>query len=291
VCSEGGAVADIHFWFSARQDWFEIEQDWRAQIDSIHVSIHENIPGPPYSRPGATLWEAGFEPDSLRVRIREYGEGDQAWYDPETGEYIPSDHVKIYQCNIMGIRNPFIQVEDSVYWLDISVSSIGPLGWKTADRDRYPIPYTGRAFMDDAVWGSLPAPSWDELIYPPEAYPDSGSIDLAFVITADTTTADFPDDPETAPVHYRLGKTYPNPFDLNTIIRYDSPKTGRVLISVFNVRGRRVRVLVDGEVPPGRHTAVWDGRNDSGQPVASGIYFLQMKARGFSGSKKLVLLK
>jgi hypothetical protein len=240
--------------------------------------------------PGDLLWEGDFTPDTTKVSIREYGEGDQAWYTP-AGGYVPSDHVKIYQCDIVDIPDPFIQEMDSIYWLDISVSSEFPLGWKTADRDRYPPPYTGHHFEDDAVWSIVPLTDWEELIYPPGAFPDTGSIDLAFVITGSDTALAGVREADIRPTRYKLGQSYPNPFSSRTTIRFDAPDRGRVHVAVYDVKGQRIRVLVDAEIPAGRHTAVWDGKNESGEVVASGIYFLQMKAREFDRTKKLILLR
>jgi hypothetical protein len=156
-CSETGPVTDIHFWFSAEGDWPDIYGELEAFISSIHVSIHDNIPdpdgpGPLFSEPGAVLWEANFPPDPPVVFIEEYGYGPQGWYDPNTETYSPFDHSRIYQCNIVGIPDPFEQELGTIYWLDLSIAtddSTHPtklLGWKTADRDAYPPPHTGEIF-------------------------------------------------------------------------------------------------------------------------------------------------
>jgi len=60
---------------------------------------------------------------------------------------------------------------------------------------------------------------------------------------------------------------------------------------VYNVAGRHVRTLVNGEVDAGYHSAMWDGRDDRGVEVGSGVYFCRMEAEGFEGSTKMVLLK
>jgi hypothetical protein len=189
----------------------------------------------------------------------------------------------------VNIPDAFTQLRDSIYWLDISVSSQQPLGWKTADQDRYPPPYTGQHFEDDAVWGELPEPYWEELRYP--AGPDSGlSIDLAFVITGDTTMAGLPDGKENRRGGFKLGRAYPNPFSLSTTVRYEVRRKSQVFLAVYNVMGERVRILVNDEQAAGWHTATWDGRNGSGYMVASGIYFVQMKAKHFTGTSKLIFL-
>jgi len=295
-CSGTGPVEDIHFWFSAYSDWLELEQDLRQQIFNVHVSIHANIPdpdgsGPEFSRPGVLLWDRNFPPDASEITFREYGRGVQGWFDPNNGEYIPDNHFQIYQCNIYNIPDPFIQEQDSIYWLDISIASEGPLGWKTADRFRYPPPYTGSHFEDDAVWGDLPYPIlWNELRYPPGSQYVGESVDLAFVITGDTIETGIRN-PGSTPGMYKLGQNFPNPFNPTTTIQYEVPAFVHVTIAIYNVAGERVRVLVNEEKGPGRHFASWNGRNEAGETVASGVYFYRMKAGPFVQAKKLVFLK
>jgi len=64
-----------------------------------------------------------------------------------------------------------------------------------------------------------------------------------------------------------------------------------VNVTVYDVRGARVRSLVSGSKSAGHYVAQWDGRDDRGTPVSSGIYFYRMTVAGFSGTRKMVLLK
>jgi hypothetical protein len=94
-----------------------------------------------------------------------------------------------------------------------------------------------------------------------------------------------------------LGQNYPNPFNPTTKIEYWVPegmKAGQrsnVNVTVYDVRGARVRSLVSGSKSAGHYVAQWDGRDDRGTPVSSGIYFYRMTVAGFSGTRKMVLLK
>jgi len=93
----------------------------------------------------------------------------------------------------------------------------------------------------------------------------------------------------------RLGHARPNPFNPSTTIEYSLAGSSRVTIRVYDVAGRVVRTLVDGEAEPGEHVIVWDGRTDSSERAASGVYFVKMEASGhadaFRATGKLVLLK
>jgi hypothetical protein len=99
-------------------------------------------------------------------------------------------------------------------------------------------------------------------------------------------------DKQNLPAVYDLGQNYPNPFNPTTTIDYQVPAPGGpVSISIYNVRGQRVATIVDATKPPGYHKVTWDGRNARGISVASGVYFIQMKATGFVKTKKLLMLK
>jgi hypothetical protein len=290
LCTETGGVWDIHFWFSARMDWLDPAVPWGQQIFTIHVSIHDNIPdpdgdGPLYSMPGELLWQRDYT--ARDVEITPYVTAGQDWFDPNTGEYAVDDHVLMYRCDIRYIEDPFVQREGEIYWLDVWVESEGPLGWKVADVDRYPDPYTGRHFEDDAVWGDLPDPTWQELIWvwgPKEGQ----SIDLAFVVTNDWPVGFGDSD---VPREYRLMQNTPNPFNPVTTIRYVLPKPSDVKLAIFDVNGRLIRTLVDGPMPMGMREATWDALDHNGNPVASGVYFYRLETGSFVEARKMVLLK
>ncbi len=84
----------------------------------------------------------------------------------------------------------------------------------------------------------------------------------------------------------------PNPFNPSTVIRYDVPEPGAyVRIVVYDPTGRRVATLVDGHRSAGENRVTWEGRNDRGGEVATGVYFYRMTTSGFAMTRKMVLLK
>lgn len=99
------------------------------------------------------------------------------------------------------------------------------------------------------------------------------------------------DGPGNLPRSFSLSQNYPNPFNPSTKIDFELPHSGYALLEVFNVTGQRIRVLADGEVSAGRHSVVWDGRDASGRPVGSGIYFYRLKSERFTDIKRMVFLK
>jgi len=93
------------------------------------------------------------------------------------------------------------------------------------------------------------------------------------------------------PLAFELEQNYPNPFNPNTSIRFTVPAPARVSLIVFNLLGQKVRTLVDGPMPAGRHEVEWRARDDEGQPVSSGIYFYHLVAEDHTETRKMVLMK
>jgi hypothetical protein len=84
---------------------------------------------------------------------------------------------------------------------------------------------------------------------------------------------------------------YPNPFNPRTTIRYDVPSAGRVVVTVYDAGGARVATLVDNTVNAGSRSVVWDGRNDRGEPVGSGVYLVEVRSGTQTQTRKIALVK
>ena len=92
----------------------------------------------------------------------------------------------------------------------------------------------------------------------------------------------------TLPTAYALHPGAPNPFGWRTTLRFDLPRAGQTRLEIFDVTGRRVRMLVDGAMEPGWYTPVWDGRDTLGRPVSSGVYFVRFESGDFHATQKVV---
>ena len=90
---------------------------------------------------------------------------------------------------------------------------------------------------------------------------------------------------------FALNQNYPNPFNLSTEIAFQVPIESKVKLKIYNTQGRLVRSLIDGIRDRGLYTMCWDGKDQSGNEVASGIYFYKLTAGDFTSVKKMVLLK
>ncbi|MGE5313582.1 MAG: FlgD immunoglobulin-like domain containing protein [Acidobacteriota bacterium] len=93
------------------------------------------------------------------------------------------------------------------------------------------------------------------------------------------------------PLSYALAQNYPNPWNPSTTIAYTLAHSDEVDLSVFNVLGQKVRTLMHGRQSLGAHTCVWDGADDRGVRVASGIYVYRLTAGAYAESKRMVLVK
>jgi hypothetical protein len=93
------------------------------------------------------------------------------------------------------------------------------------------------------------------------------------------------------PATYFLGQNYPNPFNPSTTIRFDTPRLGRVRLVVYDVLAEKVRTLMDDVTEAGVHQILWDGKNDMGGQVVSGIYFYRLEAEDFQATRKMLLMK
>jgi hypothetical protein len=98
-------------------------------------------------------------------------------------------------------------------------------------------------------------------------------------------------DPRFLPADYNLFQNYPNPFNPATTISYSLPKTSNVTLKVYDLLGREVKTLVSTEQNRGLHRVQWNGENNFGSKVASGIYLYRIEAGNFNVTKKMILLK
>jgi hypothetical protein len=93
------------------------------------------------------------------------------------------------------------------------------------------------------------------------------------------------------PLENGLAQNYPNPFNPTTTIRYSARARSHVSIRIYNVAGQLVRTLVDGVTTPGVHDVVWNGRDNAGEPVSSGVYLYRMVAGDYTRTRKMVVIK
>ncbi len=95
----------------------------------------------------------------------------------------------------------------------------------------------------------------------------------------------------TVPAGFTLMQNHPNPFNSGTLIEFTLPRPSHLELTVFDVLGRSVRDVASGRYPAGEHCFHFDGRDNQGVPLASGVYFYRLTAPGATQSRKMVLIK
>lgn len=131
----------------------------------------------------------------------------------------------------------------------------------------------------DAFTGTVPNDRWGY-----------GKVDFLAALNY-VTSVDEKDDAQAAPQAFALLPNHPNPFNPVTQIAYELPRAAHVDIAVFDMLGRKVRTLVSTSMPAGRHETSWDGRNEQGLALSSGVYLYKMQAGNFITARKLVLAR
>ena len=93
------------------------------------------------------------------------------------------------------------------------------------------------------------------------------------------------------PEKFSLEQNYPNPFNPETEIRFQLPEASQVTVKIFNTLGQEIRTLTDIHYEAGFHSVRWDGKDNNGNAVSSGIYLYQLQAGSFSQIRKMTLLR
>jgi hypothetical protein len=125
--------------------------------------------------------------------------------------------------------------------------------------------------------------------YPPTATPLQAGLAVKFTTVAPDDYVANEDLVNTAP--FQLAQNYPNPFNPSTTISFSTRKSGTARLAIYNTKGQLVRTLLDTKVDSGNHNIVWNGTDDSGNPVSSGLYLYRLDHDGQSQTLKMLLMK
>lgn len=134
-------------------------------------------------------------------------------------------------------------------------------------------------FTDEGDFGPLPNHSWGH-----------GKLDIFAALVGGTLTA-VTDAGGSVPAAVLLYPNHPNPFNPRTVIPFDLPAGSKVELVLYNLAGQPIRTLVNSPRSAGSHTAVWDGTDDSGRSVASGVYFYRLQTGQQVLTRKLLLVR
>jgi hypothetical protein len=222
-------------------------------------------------------------------------------------------------CPLIVYKNGYQDYDDAnIYTLTVTppyIKVTSPNGGEDWQVDQtYPITWTSSCFTEDvklsystnngANWITILASTSNDGSEPwviPNTPSDSCLVKISDV--TDDLPADISDSvfaigvtevsetDEEQKISFSLSQNFPNPFNPITSIQFSLSVSERVSLKIYNLAGQEVRTLVDEEKRAGEHQVFWDGKDNSGKDVASGIYFYHVRAKNFTQTKKMVLLK
>ncbi|MCK9243148.1 MAG: T9SS type A sorting domain-containing protein [Candidatus Cloacimonadaceae bacterium] len=167
------------------------------------------------------------------------------------------------------IDNPISELDSLRAVLDLEIV----LQIAAMEEDKRPIStkYTQYRYPDIQVFETMHSSNWDK-----------------YIETLDKNAQETASNLSPIP---QLQSNYPNPFNPSTTIAYSLPATGQVRISVYNMKGQKVKDLLNSEMLRGKHKVVWDGKDANNNNVSSGIYFFRLEIKGHSSVRKAMLMK
>lgn len=169
-----------------------------------------------------------------------------------------------------GIKPMWVYPADKVLYVDtVNEHKIGKIGFM---------------LYNDYTWGSN--------ANTPPAHPNNDGGEVMFMEMQITFPPHIANEEGTAPAIARmLNANFPNPFNPETTISFDMPKTGNARLDIYNVKGQIVKTLFNGTAPYGKTSLVWNGTDNNAQNVTSGIYFYRLSTDQNSETRKMMLMK
>lgn len=193
--------------------------------------------------------------------------------------------VSFYHCNIEGGEAGLIFNEtsnDEVNWGD------GNIGENPQLNETKQLTNTSPCIGSGTLTPELPY----DIVGNPRPNPPGSNPDMgAYESTLGTPNEPVSVSNVSTPTEYQLSQNYPNPFNPTTTISYELPEQSAVSLTVYDIRGQEITTLQNGAKPPGNYEVQWNGLNESGSPVSTGVYFARLQAGDYNKTIKMVLLK
>ena len=235
-------------------------------------------------------WElaARFTPPTPNVKITNVKIYISGWANTGTGLFT----IKMYKAdgtNTMPgtqILTPSPYNPAAAGWHSFDLTGVTASGdfYVSAKYDGTNKPWIGA----DMPPGNQKAYEFDGVTWAKLAAPNDYTLFMRATVTSTTAVTEI--DTKT-PTSFELSQNYPNPFNPSTAIRYSLPTAQNLLLAVYDVNGKKIADLVNNYQNSGTYEVTWNGVNNAGEPVASGVYFYRIETQTFRESKKLVLMK
>jgi hypothetical protein len=187
----------------------------------------------------------------------------------------------------------YVGSEDTIRWIatdDVGVDSVS-IYYSTDGGASFPYTIAAGEPNDSVYAWTVPDTPADSCIvkivaYDPSLNTGEDASDTLFSIQGQVGTKTV-----TGVSRFDLLQNYPNPFNPVTRIEYSLGERARVFLRIYDISGKTVKTLVDETVSPGKHSILWNGEDESGIPVASGVYICRLEAQGKTAASKIVLLR
>ncbi len=259
-------------WYSGGTGTFQVNDrfstGYATSTDGIHWTKYDDpsTTTPPFQFSDPVLPRGGpgalDERRAWSAKVLQTALGYEMWYAGEVVSGLPQDIMYANSTDGIGwtkyTGNPVLKVRTG--WAGETVP-----GSVILDGDQYRMWFTG--FQGN--------------------FPFSGRIGYASASVATAVEGPSPG----IPAGFTLHQNYPNPFNPETRIRYALPKPGQVVLQVLNVLGQEVRTLVNESKPAGTFDVVWDGQDNAGHRIPSGVYLYRMQVGVRVESRRMLLVK
>jgi len=200
-------------------------------------------------------------------RVRPPAHAAAGTYPPEyhnDPQYVSHDmYQSILEPPFPSEGNPFWEI-DYGWWIRGGYSSMN-------------VPDIFQAF-------TRPAPKEGKYMYATE-------VEFAVMICPKASAVEGEEEGALTPKEFELHQNYPNPFNNETMIEFNLKKPAEITLGIYNILGQKVRTLAKGRIQPGSTSVSWDGKDEEGNELSSGIYFYQLKVGEVKETKRLALLK
>jgi len=235
-------------------------------------------------------WELAvrFTPPVANVKITNVKIYISDWSNTGTGQFT----LKMYQNavnNLPGttqLVTPYPYSPSVIGWHSFDLTGVTTPGdfYVSARYDGINKPWIGA----DLPPGNQKAYEFNGSTWAKLLSPNDYTLFMRATVTSTTSVTEID---TKVPERFELTQNYPNPFNPSTAIRYSLPTAQNLLLAVYDLTGKKIADLVDNYQNSGTYEVTWNGMNNSGEPVSSGVYFYRLQTQNFNETKKLLLMK
>jgi flagellar hook assembly protein FlgD len=277
----GGSSTDVEF-----EPLFDLNADNTIDVSDLALfaaRFGQTSPSPSNPNSGLTK-EAGLPSSSIEMQVR-----TEAIANNRIKVTVSSDNLvdlKGYQFTLRYDKNKvsFESVEQG--------SAIADKGLFIQKRGETEVIVAAGAYADVTIEGKATLASFILKVKDPVNL--SVTIDNIMMLNSNfekSIKAGITSSAKIIPTEFALLQNYPNPFNPSTDIRFDLPVVTNVRLVIYNITGQEVRTLINGNMDAGVQRVTWDGKDNSGKNISSGVYLYRITADKFSQTKKMMLLK